>query len=565
MRDAMKRDTLEPQLQSFAELRHYVKERRLPFRRCQYGQIEYLAGNRSVSADQRKFPLRPIIVVSETEFSQTLLRRFSTEMTEAARSTLRQTRPKDSAHRLLNASQSVGLLLILTVLSVAFYHAPLMTLIGANAVATFYYIAIIAFRVRLAALALNPDATPNFAAPALENHALPVITVLVPLFDEADCLPTLALALDKIDYPREKLDIKLIFEEADSRTRAAATALNLGDRFELIITPRSHPQTKPKACNFALPLSRGSLVVVYDAEDEPEPDQIRKAAAAFAAAAADVACVQARLNFYNADENWLTRLFALEYALWFDNLLPALQRVNAPIPLGGTSNFLRTQTLLELGGWDAYNVTEDADLGMRLARAGYRTELLDSTTFEEANCSTGNWLRQRSRWMKGYMQTWAVHLRASSDAKKQSLRESLSAKASVHLFLAGNFFSALINPLLWAIFVWWLATGTKAVEALFPGPLLGLNLFALIAGNFLFIYLAMIAPLKRGWTHLAPAALLAPAYWWLTSMAAYRALFQLVFRPFFWEKTRHGISAAAKLKRAQATGSQERSCDNRGD
>ncbi len=556
MRDEAKSDMFDPQLQNFAELRQYVKEQRFPLRRRRYGQIEYLAANHSVSSHQRKFPLRPLVVVTEAEFSQTLLRRFNPEMTETARSKLRLTRPKDSAHRLLDVSQSVGLLLILLVVSLAFYHAPLMTLVAANAVATFYYIAIIAFRFRLAALALNTDEKPSFSAPALEDHGLPIVTVLVPLFDEADCLPTLTLALEKIDYPPKKLDIKLIFEESDAPTRAAAEALNLSDRFELIVTPSSQPQTKPKACNFALPLSRGALVVVYDAEDEPEPDQIRKAAAAFASAPPDVACFQARLNFYNADENWLTRLFALEYALWFDNLLPALQKVAAPIPLGGTSNFLRTQTLLELGGWDAYNVTEDADLGMRLARAGYRTELLDSTTFEEANCSTGNWLRQRSRWMKGYMQTWAVHLRASRHAKTQTLTKSLSAKASVHLFLAGNFFGALINPLLWAIFIWWLATGTKAVEALFPGPLLGLNLFALIAGNFLFIYLAMIAPLRRGWTHLAPAALLAPVYWWLTSVAAYRALFQLVFRPFFWEKTRHGISAIAKLKRAQAMGSQ---------
>jgi cellulose synthase/poly-beta-1,6-N-acetylglucosamine synthase-like glycosyltransferase len=356
-------------------------------------------------------------------------------------------------------------------------------------------------------------------------------------------------AIRSIDYPADKLDIKLLLEADDESTIREANRLGLDRLFDCVIVPNSEPRTKPKACNHALYLARGDLIVIYDAEDAPEPDQLRKAAAAFAASDENLACVQARLNFYNARENLLTRLFTLEYSLWFDFLLPALERLQIPIPLGGTSNFFRTRALIEIGGWDPYNVTEDADLGLRLARCGYRTEILDSTTFEEANCSIPNWIRQRSRWMKGYMQTWLVHMRAPVEFYRVAGWRSIVA---THLFVAGNFFSALINPVSSIVFAAWLLTRAEIFSVSLPGPLLTLNLFALLVGNALFIGFAIVAPIKRGWSDLAPYALLAPAYWWLTSIAAYKALWQLLTRPTFWEKTDHVLSAAAKQRRLDA-------------
>lgn len=220
-----------------------------------------------------------------------------------------------------------------------------------------------------------------------------------------------------------------------------------------------------------------------------------------------------------------------------------------PIPLGGTSNIFRTDALRAFGGWDPYNVTEDADLGLRLARRGCRTAILDSTTFEEANCETANWIRQRSRWMKGYMQTWLVHMRDPAGFARAAGWRGL---AGMQLFIAGNVFSALINPVLWAVFAFWLATRSSSVAALFPEPLMTLNLVAFIVGNGFFIYLAVIAPLKRGWPELAPGALLAPLYWALTSLAAYKALWQLFTRRFFWEKTDHMLSPVARERRDEA-------------
>ncbi|GJL94684.1 MAG: hypothetical protein DHS20C05_10890 [Hyphococcus sp.] len=227
-------------------------------------------------------------------------------------------------------------------------------------------------------------------------------------------------------------------------------------------------------------------------------------------------------------------------------MLPALQKLSVPIPLGGTSNYFLTDTLVKVGGWDPYNVTEDADLGLRLSKLGYRVEMLDSTTFEEANCKTGNWIRQRSRWMKGYMQTWFVHMRKPHHFVRTSGWLGL---LSVQLFLAGNVISALINPILWLVFILWMFTNAEIISQAFPGPLLWLNIFALTVGNIFFVLLAVIAPIKRRWFHLSLAGFTAPLYWLLTSVAAYKAIWQLFFRPSYWEKTDHGISEIAIAQR----------------
>jgi cellulose synthase/poly-beta-1,6-N-acetylglucosamine synthase-like glycosyltransferase len=211
------------------------------------------------------------------------------------------------------------------------------------------------------------------------------------------------------DYPRDRLDIKLVLEADDTETIAAAE--QCGGGLEIVRVPDHGPRTKPKAANYALSFARGEYLVIYDAEDRPEPDQLLKAVAAFRAAPRRIACLQARLNFYNADHNWITRMFALDYALWFDVLLPGLDRIGVPMPLGGTSNHFRTQILRDIGGWDAFNVTEDADIGIRLSQLGFGVSMIASTTYEEAPIALGPWLRQRSRWLKGYMQTWLVHMR----------------------------------------------------------------------------------------------------------------------------------------------------------
>ncbi len=274
------------------------------------------------------------------------------------------------------------------------------------------------------------------------------------MFREAAMLPRWPQALRSLDYPLGKLDIKIVLEAGDTETIEAARALGLEGVFEIIIVPRSQPQTKPKACNFALRFARGEYLVIYDAEDRPEPDQLRKVVATFRRSPPNTACLQCRLNYYNANENWLTRMFTLDYALWFDQVLPGLERLGMPIPLGGTSNHFRTEILRELHAWDPFNVTEDADLGIRIGQKGYRVGVVDSTTFEEASCRAGQWLRQRSRWMKGYMQTLLVHTRRPLQFVRSA--GPLGFLGFV-FFIGGTVLAGLLNPLFWLFYLIWLA------------------------------------------------------------------------------------------------------------
>src|SRR5664279_140422 len=246
-----------------------------------------------------------------------------------------------------------------------------------------------------------------------------------------------------MDYPRSKLDIKLVLEADDAQTIEAAKALALEATFEIIRVPHSLPKTKPKACNYAIQMARGEYLTIYDAEDKPEPDQLKKAIVAFRKGGANTACVQARLNYFNAEENWLTRMFTLEYSLWFDMFLPALDRLSVPIPLGGTSNHFDLAKLRRVGAWDPFNVTEDADLGLRFAAMGYRVGIVNSVTYEEANSHLGNWIRQRSRWVKGYMQTWLVNMR---DPIGLVRRVGVKGFLSLQFFVGGGILSGLAYP-----------------------------------------------------------------------------------------------------------------------
>ncbi len=247
---------------------------------------------------------------------------------------------------------------------------------------------------------------------ALTDRELPTYTVLVPVYKEANIIGLLMDNLVSLDYPPGKLDIIVLLEEDDDETIAAARASRPPHFVNLLVVPDAPPKTKPKACNVGLQFARGDYLVIYDAEDRPEPDQLKKAVVAMRKAGPETVCIQASLNYFNVNENFLTRMFTLEYSYWFDYMLPGLDRLGLPIPLGGTSNHFRTDVLRELGGWDPYDVTEDADLGVRASARGYRVGVVNSTTYEEANKAYGNWIRQRSRWIKGYMQTVLVHLRS---------------------------------------------------------------------------------------------------------------------------------------------------------
>ena len=383
----------------------------------------------------------------------------------------------------------------------------------------------------------------------ISDAELPVYSVLVPLFREARVLPALVKALTRLDYPAAKLDIKIILESVDSETQAVAAAMDLPGNFEIIVVPDAEPRTKPKALNYAMGLARGSYIAIFDAEDRPDPDQLRLALDAFRTGPANLACVQGRLNIYNPGQSWITRQFTLEYCALFDAILPSLQRLRLPIPLGGTSNHFRRDVLDRVGGWDPYNVTEDADLGIRLARQGYACAVIDSTTWEEAPRRLGVWVRQRTRWLKGWMQTYLVHLRQPA-----KLRRQLGWRGTIgfHALLGGFILSMMFHPLFYvlvAVEVW--RGGFLALPGGLGGvALTALALFNLLAGFSAAMALGIVATLKRRRAGLVPDALLMPVYWLLISFAAYRALWQLVVDPHRWEKTEHGEGEPAAAKAA---------------
>lgn len=376
----------------------------------------------------------------------------------------------------------------------------------------------------------------------LPDRMLPTYTILVPLFREANMVPPLIRALRKLDYPEDRLDIKLICEADDLETIQAAQRAERFAHFTVVCVPPGKPRTKPRACNYALPFATGEFTVIYDAEDRPEPDQLRKAAARFRHLPNSVACLQARLNFYNANDCWITKMFALDYALWFDYMLDGLDRLRIPMPLGGTSNHFRTDALRAIHGWDPYNVTEDADLGIRFARVGLRVRTLDSTTYEEATNTFGAWTKQRSRWLKGYMQTWLVHMRSPRALLRNA---GFRGFVGFQLFIAGTFLSALLNPFLWIVFITTSVHGATSQQAGVLSPH-HISLAGIFLSNGIFAYLAMLAPVRRGWFELRPYGLAAPFYWLLISCAAARALWQLFTNPWHWEKTIHGVSRTAE-------------------
>ncbi len=514
-------------------------------------------GAETVLAARRRWgPRIAFAVASRFDIVWTVQRAFPQEQSRFAIHALAQRDPEMSARQVITRGQAVALYGAFSALVFGLLAAPLATLIALNAFISLIYLGNFAFKAILAWQGARQGSSRSraieIASRQLREDELPTFTILVPMFKEPEVLPILVNALRNLDYPLAKLDIKIVLEECDEETILAAQRQGLEGIFEIICVPSSQPQTKPKACNYALQFARGDYLVIYDAEDKPEPDQLRKVAAAFRFAAPEVACIQCRLNYYNARENWLTRLFTLDYSLWFDLMLPGLQALKAPIPLGGTSNHFRLDVLRSLYAWDPFNVTEDADLGIRLTQKGYRVEVIESTTFEEANCSVRNWIRQRSRWIKGYLQTFLVHTR-----RPLALLRSVGPLGTLcfAFFIGGTMLSGLLNPIFWGIFATWAMTQTAGYDAVFPPAILYLSLVNLLLGNGLMIYLFVIAPLKRGWAELVPYALTAVGYWVLMSIAAYKALFQLISNPFYWEKTQHGISrhTAAELAKARAT------------
>lgn len=470
--------------------------------------------------------------------------------------------PENSAIETFTTPQLVTLLALLAVFVVSLAANWFVTLLTLVIVFQILYLAMAIAKFWMVIKGARHNAQLRFSAEevaAVDETKLPVYTLLIPVYKEKEVLPHLLKRIQNLDYPKYKLDVRILLEENDPETIELVRAMRLPSYFTPIVVPASMPQTKPKACNYGLLQAKGEYVVIYDAEDRPEPDQLKKAYLAFQKLPEEYVCIQAKLNYFNSRQNLLTRLFTQEYSMWFELLLVGIMQMDVPIPLGGTSNHFKMDFLRQVGGWDPFNVTEDADLGIRLYKHRYKTAILDSRTWEEANSDVKNWVRQRSRWIKGYMQTFFVHMREPVKFFRQiGFRGMLGYLAMI----LGTPLLPLLNPIFWGLMVVWLIFQPFWVQMFFPGPIYYISVIQLIVGNFIFVYMNIVGtyyvirdcaikknqPFSYG---LIRSGLLTPLYWVLMSVAAYKALLQLIVKPHYWEKTHHGLTEHSDVDHVQ--------------
>ncbi len=426
---------------------------------------------------------------------------------------------------------SVGLAIII----LAAIAAPQAVLIGLVGWGLFWMIASSVLKILVLASVRAPARHPPSPTGPTPLH-MPIVTVLVALYREADIAHRLIGRLSRIDYPQDRLDVILAVEDDDSITRAALRTVDLPRWMRIITVPAGELRTKPRALNHAMLFARGSIIGVYDAEDAPAPAQLRDMVARFAEAPPEVACLQGILDFYNPATNWLSRCFTVEYAAWFRVMLPGLARLGLVLPLGGTTLFFRRDALESLGGWDAHNVTEDADLGLRLARHGFRTELVGTVTEEEANCRLVPWIRQRSRWIKGYMMTWAVHMRDPGLLLRQLGWKQF---IGVQVLFLGSISQALLVPVMWSLWAFALGFGHPALNIVDPALFVPITV-ALLGMEAVSIAINLYGMALRGKGAKPLWVLSAYFYFPLAAFAAYKALYEVFAKPFYWDKTSHG-------------------------
>jgi glycosyltransferase XagB len=507
---------------------------------------------------------------------------------------------RENAARLVSRGQILaGAAALLVAAAVAAAFGPLTLLKTAVAAAIAFYVVFVGLKFVLWWAAAR-SRLPRYPVPEPDDPDLPPYTILVPLCREANVIDRLVQALSGLRYPVEKLQILLLLEEYDAETRAAVAAADLPGHFQVLVVPDAGPRTKPKACNAGYARATGEIVVIYDAEDRPQADQLLEAVGGFRAAEHDpqLGCLQARLAFWNPRGSWISSFYWAEYVTHFRWMLVGLARLGLIPPLGGTSNHFRIGALDAVaranglwrfadaeglpvsmpGPWDPYNVTEDADLAFRLALAGFRIGMLDSTTYEEAPDTAGQAKNQRSRWLQGYAQTALAHTRHPLPAMQAT---GPARYLSFILFMAGTPLSLLLNPLMWATTLLYVVArldGLTAVSAfidsLFPAPVFYAGLFVALAGNAVLYCQVLVTPLRQqqqseglppgteehplaGYLRqqeygLVALLLLTPLWWAFTSVSAYRALRKLLSRSgrSQWDKTAHGHALSTELELA---------------
>lgn len=492
--------------------------------------------------EELKVTVTEIFVMNELDLNKALHLKYGGEILHKSVFHLYENDKDSCAIETFTLKQVIALGVLFFVFLIFLYINLTSTLIGVNLLLNLFLLLSIVFKFMLTIHGSRTELESKVSKEEIDlinDKDLPIYTIHLPVFKESSVIQKLVWNLNSLDYPIEKLDAKLLIESDDDMTYNAIKEMEFPTNFEPIIIPYAQPKTKPKACNYGLYFSKGKYLTIYDAEDIPDSDQLKQTYKLFDKLPGDYIAIQCALNYFNKSENFLTKMFTLEYSYWFDYMLPGLDSLKIPIPLGGTSNHFKFDKLMELGGWDGFNVTEDADLGLRCYAKDYKITVLDSTTYEEANNDFFNWIRQRSRWIKGYMQTYLVHMR-----NPLKLYRSIGARGffGFQFFIGGTVFTFLTYPILLLFLLIYVLFKSKWIAILFPDWLVIISLINFTAGNLIMIYTNMIAIFKRSSYSLILYAIANPVYWLMHSISAYKGLHQLITKPFYWEKTNHGLT-----------------------
>ncbi|MDK3075723.1 glycosyltransferase [Sedimentitalea sp. JM2-8] len=480
------------------------------------------------------------VLASDTDIDAAIEERFSAPMARAAG---QRVAPRFSCRTWKTGNRLVlPAVLGMALLALVSFPVQVLALLSLLAILTLLAFSVLKLAGTLAHLISHRQlVAPPVPAPPAPPVRKPKVSVLVPLFHEREIAGALIERLERLTYPKALLDVILVLEEKDDITRKTLSETTLPAWIRVIQVPdHDGLTTKPRAMNYALDFCRGDIIGVWDAEDAPAPDQIERVVGQFATEPEDVVCLQGILDYYNPRTNWLSRCFTIEYASWFRVVLPGIARLGLVVPLGGTTLFFKRDKLVELGGWDAHNVTEDADLGVRLCRAGYRTKLIDTVTYEEANCRVWPWIKQRSRWLKGFMVTYLVHMRNP----RQLLADlGFWRFLSLQAFFVGTLTQFLLAPVLWSF--WLILLGAPhPVQTLVSAETASAVMGFFLAAELLVIGIGLIAvsaPERRFLMGWVPTLMF---YFPLAMVAAYKALYELVLKPYYWDKTQHGHAAS---------------------
>ncbi len=382
-----------------------------------------------------------------------------------------------------------------------------------------------------------------------EKVNLPVISVVLPVYKEKEIIPQLCQRMMDMDYPPENLDLIFVFESGDDETIEAFQQYPKPAHFKGLVSPDVKPKTKPKALNVALRETKGDLLVIFDAETLPETDQFMKVVAAFRGDPT-LDYIHCRIDVYNPNRNWITKMYTAEFSFFYNFFLPGLATVHSPTPISGHSVYFRREQLVKVGGWDAYNLAEDCDIGIRMFRNGYkRATVLDSYSWEQSTTNIFSWMKQRTRWMQGFVQTSMVNLRFPA-----LLWKDLGGLRNMVLFLfhvPGGVFLNGLNLAQWGMLVFWYATSDPIIQSIFTDVLLYLSVVSFILGNIIFTYFNLIGLFYRKYYSFVGQALFSPVYWIMLSFATVRAIIRFFLQESTWDKTTHPVLQPTYLRSKQ--------------